>query len=228
MRVRCEGGLAYDYQPAHTGLISIDFQEDFIGRGFCLDRGYDVPNLRKALGPAQKALEIARSAGMTVIHTREGYAPDLRDLNPFRRRSDTMIGERGPLGRFLIRGEAGHEIVPEMAPIAGELTIDKAAFSAFYGTGLAKILRDLAIDHVILMGVTTQCCVASTLRSAVDEGFHPLLLQDCCAAFSDADHEASISVISSENNTFGWVSDVARFLESVANSSGSAAPFVSE
>jgi nicotinamidase-related amidase len=213
MKVKCDRGLEYEAAPARTALLSIDFQQDFVGQGFCLARGDNVANLRKALGPAQQALQLARSAGVTIVHTREGYAPDLGDLNPFRRVSDQVIGEAGPAGRFLIRGEPGNQIVPEMAPIDGELVIDKAAFSAFHGTGLAGVLRAAGIDHLILTGVTTQCCVASTLRSAIDEGFFPLVLKDCCAAFDTADHDASISVIYAESNNFGWVSDVVRFSE---------------
>jgi nicotinamidase-related amidase len=172
--------------------------------------------LRRALDPARATLAAARTTGMHVVHTREGYAADLSDLNPFRRISDPFIGGVGPNGRFLIRGELGNQIVPEMAPLAGELVLDKAGFSAFFRTGLSETLGRNSITHLILMGVTTQCCVASTLRNAVDEGYFCLLLEDCCAAFDPADHDASIRVIYAENNNFGWVSDSARFAAALA------------
>jgi nicotinamidase-related amidase len=216
MRVACERDQAYDFIPGKTALLSIDYQRDFLQvGGLCDKRGLPITKLKRTLEPASKVLETARAAGMTIIHTRECYAADLSDLNAFRRARDTIIGADGPLGRFLIRGEAGTAIVDEMSPRSGESVIDKAGFSAFHGTELDALLKRNGVTHVVIMGVTTQVCVASTLRATVDHGYFPLLLSDCCAAWDALDHEATIRVIYTENHQFGWVSDSRRFLLSL-------------
>src|SRR5262249_52125026 len=130
----------------------------------------------------------------------------------FRRVRDTIIGAPGPLGRFLVRGERGTEIMPEMAPRSGEPVIDKAGFNGFQTTELDAILRSRGVSHLVMMGITTQCCVSSTLRGAVDHGYFPLVVADCCAAWDEQDHIASLRVIYSENHQFGWVSDSMRLL----------------
>jgi nicotinamidase-related amidase len=216
MRVKCDQDQLFEFNPASTALLCIDFQMDFLSEnGLCAERELPIGVLRRTLEPSRRVLAGARAAGMTVLYTRECYAPDLSDLNAFRRERDTIIGVPGPLGRFLLRGEPGTAIVPEMAPAADETIIDKPGFSAFFRTGLDELLRQSGISHLILVGVTTQVCVSSTIRAAVDHGYFPLLLEDCCAAWDLRDHEASIRVIFSENHQFGWVSDSTRFLNSL-------------
>lgn len=212
LNLKCERGRTFALSLAKTALVCIDFQRDFLARdGMAAASGDPVEPLLEALSAARVALDVARQLGMFVVHTREGYAPDLSDLNPNRRQSGSIVGVAGPLGRFLIRGEPGSDIVDEMQPLTGEAVIDKAGFSSFHRTQLDSILRKRDIDTLLLTGVTTQCCVASTLRSAVDLGYCCVLLQDACAAYDPADHEATLRVIYSENNTFGWVSDTTRF-----------------
>jgi nicotinamidase-related amidase len=208
----CERDRSIALDRHRTALACIDFQEDFISAGgMAASRGAAVEHLSRAVPAAQRALKAARSAGIFVFHTREVYSPDLSDLNAYRRRYDGVIGKPGPLGRFLIRGERGSEIIAALRPAENEPVIDKAGFSAFHQTTLDMILRVRGIDTLILAGVTTQCCVASTLRSAVDLGYSCVLLQDACAAYDPADHEATVRVIYSESDTLGWVSDSRRF-----------------
>jgi nicotinamidase-related amidase len=215
LNLACEHGRIFALSPARTALVCIDFQRDFISHdGMAAASGDSVEPLLEALSAARAALDVARQLGMFVVHTRECYAPDLSDLNPVRRQSGSIVGTAGPLGRFLVRGEPGTDIVEEMRPLPGEAVIDKAGFSSFHRTQLDPILRDRGIDTLLLTGVTTQCCVASTLRAAVDLGYRCVLLQDACAAYDPADHEATLRVIYSENHTFGWVSDTARLRES--------------
>jgi nicotinamidase-related amidase len=216
MRTNCEQNQFYAFDPAHTALVCIDYQMDFLSdQGLCAERGLPVGALQRVIAPSARVLTCARAAGIRIVHTRECYAPDLSDLNPFRKGRDTIIGAPGPLGRFLIRGEPGTLNIEQMAPLADETVIDKAGFSAFFRTPLESILQRNAVTHLVLMGVTTQCCVSSTLRATVDHGYFPLVLQDCCAAWDPSDHEASLRVIYPENHQFGWVSDSTRFLESL-------------
>lgn len=214
MHINCEHAQTYGFTPSTAVLLCVDFQLDFLSpQGFCAAQGLPVNDLRRAVMPAGRVLSGARRAGITIVHTRECYAADLSDLNDFRRIRDPVIGARGPLGRFLIRGEAGTQHIPELAPHPTELVVDKAGFNAFYRTRLDQLLRERGISHLLIMGVTTQCCVASTVRGAVDCGYFPLLVEDCCAAWDPKDHEATVRVIFSENHQFGWVSDSARVLE---------------
>lgn len=212
----CERGRSIALDPARTALACIDFQVDFVlPEGRAAQAGADVGPLAAAVPAAQRALQAARGAGLFVFFTRECYAPDLSDLNHFRRQYDSAIGSPGPLGRFLVKGEPGTEILPAMRPVAREPVIDKAGFSAFHQTTLDTVLRVRGIDTLLLAGFTTQCCVASTLRSAVDHGYACVLLQDACAAYDPADHEATLRVIYSENHNFGWVSDSQRLADAL-------------
>ena len=212
----CEHGRSIALDVGKTALACVDFQKDFMAaEGMAAHRGARVEHLRASLPGAQRALAAARKAGIFVFHTREVYLPDLSDLNLYRRRYDSAVGASGPLGRFLIRGEAGSEILESMQPLANEPVIDKAGFSAFHLTTLDAILRVRGIETLLITGVTTQCCVASTLRSAVDLGYSCVLLRDACAAYDPADHEATIQVIYSESHTLGWVSDSRRFSDAV-------------
>ena len=211
IKLSCERGRLIELDTARTALACIDFQTDFVapeGRAGAL--GLPIESLVAAIPAAQRALFAAREAGMLVFFTRECYAPDLSDLNQFRRQNDLAIGSLGPLGRFLVKGEKGTEIIPDMRPADGEPVIDKAGFSAFHQTTLDTVLRVRGIDTLLLTGYTTQCCVASTLRHAVDLGYACVLLKDACAAYDPADHEASVRVMYSEGDNFGWVSDSER------------------
>lgn len=204
----CERGRSIELDTARTALGCIDFQADFVlpeGRA-----GASGAPLMAAIPSAQRALSAARDAGLFVFFTRECYAPDLSDLNAFRRQNDLAIGSPGPMGRFLVKGERGTEIIPDVLPLDREPVIDKAGFSAFHQTTLDTVLRVRGIDTLLLMGYTTQCCVASTLRHAVDLGYACVLLQDACAAYDPLDHEATVRVMYSEGDNFGWVSDSKR------------------
>jgi biuret amidohydrolase len=216
IKLSCERGRSIELDPARTALGCIDFQADFVlpeGRAGAL--GLPIEALMAAIPAAQRALSAAREAGMLVFFTRECYAPDLSDLNAFRRQNDLAIGSPGPLGRFLVKGEQGTEIIPDVCPSDREPVIDKAGFSAFHQTTLDTVLRVRGIDTLLLMGYTTQCCVASTLRHAVDLGYGCVLLADACAAYDPADHQASIRVMYSEGDNFGWVSDSERLADAV-------------
>ncbi len=204
--VTCRDGRRFSFPPDRTALLVIDMQRDFLDpRGMCGLEGEGYLRLRAIIPTLQTALKAARGAGITVIHTREGYGPDLSDLPASRHGGG--IGESGPLGRFLIRGEAGHDFIEELKPPSGETVIDKAGFSAFFRTGLEERLKAAGITHLLFSGVTTQCCVLSSLREAVDRDFYCLLLEDCCAALEPSWHQASLDIIASEGNLFGWIAD---------------------
>ncbi|MDR6953030.1 nicotinamidase-related amidase [Ancylobacter sp. 3268] len=203
-----------DLAPATVALIIIDMQRDFCEPGGYVDAmGYDV-GPAQALVPRIVALrEAVRGFGGLVVYTREGHRPDLTDLTPqkrFRSRAaGAEIGSPGPLGRLLIRGEPGWDIVPALAPAPGEPVIDKPGFSAFYATDLDRILVARGIRHLLICGVTTDVCVHSTLREAVDRGYEPLLITDGCAATVEANHRAAIETICTEGGIFGAVAESA-------------------
>jgi nicotinamidase-related amidase len=192
-------------------LIVIDMQRDFCGDGgYCDQMGIDMSLTRKPIAPLKRVLERMRALGFYVLHTREGHRPDLSDLNENKRwrsaRNGAEIGSRGPLGRILVRGEAGWEIVPELAPQPGEPIIDKPGKGGFYATDLDQILRRRGIRNLIFGGVTTDCCVLTTLRGANDRGYECLLLEDCCAASDVGNHEAVIKITKSGYGQLGAVS----------------------
>ena len=217
----CERGRSIEFDVRATALLCIDFQRDFLAPdGLAASHHANIAPLERAALRAEKVLAAARRGGLFVVHTREIYAPDLADLNSFRRRYDRSIGQPGPLGRFLIRGEQGSEICDSLAPHPGEPVVDKAAFNAFCGTSLDSMLRTRGIETLLLTGVTTQCCIASTLRGAVDIGYRCVVLADACAAYDPEDHEATLRVIYSENHTFGWVSDTARACAAISPADG--------
>ncbi len=213
--VACRAGRTYAFDPASTALLVIDMQKDFLApEGMCGQLGEDLSALTAIVPRISRLLDAARAAGLTVIHTREGYAPDLSDVHPLKRERDGP-GTPGPLGRFLIRGEAGHDFIEELRPAPGEAVIDKPGFGAFYRTDLEAQLTAQGITHLILTGVTTQCCVFSTLREAVDRGFWCLLLEDCCAAFDPADQAATLQIVQSENHLFGWIAESGAVVDAV-------------
>ena len=195
---------------ARAALIIIDMQRDFLEPGgFGEALGNDVSRLAAAVAPCRKVLDAARSAGMLVIHTREGHRPDLSDAPraKLERGAPSMrIGAPGPMGRILIRGEPGHEIVPELYPAAGEPVIDKPGKGAFYQTDLELMLKNREIDTLFVCGVTTEVCVNTTVREANDRGFRCIVLSDCCASYFPEFHAAGLAMIKAQGGIFGWVS----------------------
>jgi biuret amidohydrolase len=194
-----------------TALVIIDMQRDFLEPGgFGETLGNDVSLLGRAVAPTKAVLEAARAAGMLVIHTREGHRPDLSDAPPAkveRGHPSVHIGAPGPMGRILIRGEPGHDIIPELYPIAGEPVIDKPGKGAFYATDLDALLRKSDVQHLLVCGVTTEVCVNTTVREANDRGYRCVVLADCCASYFPAFHEAGLAMIKAQGAIFGWVSD---------------------
>jgi len=167
----------------------------------------DYVDTREIIPDVGRLLAVARKIGCRIFHTREGYSPDLSDVSSFRRDLD-YVGHDGALGRSLIRGEPGHDFVNDLQPIDGEMVIDKASFGAFYQTSLHEQLQASGITHLMLCGVTTQCCVHSTLREAVDRGYWCLTVADCCAASEPELHDAALMLIMGEGHLFGWITDV--------------------
>ena len=203
-----------------TALIIIDMQRDFLEPGgFGAALGNDVSRLQVAVAPCREALVAARRAGMLVIHTREGHRPDLSDAPPHKvERGDPKlrIGAQGPMGRILIRGEPGHDIIPELYPAAGEPIIDKPGKGAFYQTDLELMLRNHAIDTLLVCGVTTEVCVNTTVREANDRGFRCVVLADCCASYFPEFHQAGLAMIKAQGGIFGSVSSSDALLTSLA------------
>ncbi len=207
---------AFILHPTAAALLIIDMQRDFLEPGgFGAVLGNDVSRLRTAIAPTSAVLDAARAAGMLVIHTREGHRPDLADLAPAKRARGNLptgIGDPGPMGRILVRGEPGHDIIPELAPIAGEPVIDKPGKGAFYATDLEAILRGRAIAQLIVCGVTTEVCVNTTVREANDRGFDCLVLEDCTGSYFPEFHAAGLAMIRAQGGIFGWVAPSARLL----------------
>jgi biuret amidohydrolase len=220
--VACIAGRAFVCAPRETALLLIDMQKDFLAPGgLCDTLGEDIAAMRPIIPRIQQLLPALRRAGLRIIHTREGYAPDLSDVNPLKRSRGT-VGQPGPLGRFLIRGERGHDFIDELRPAPGERVVDKPGFGAFFRTDLEEHLRATGITHLLIAGVTSQCCVQSTLREAVDRGFFCLTLADCCAALEPGLHEATLATIQAENHLFGWIASADAALTAFAG--GSTAP----
>jgi biuret amidohydrolase len=194
--------------PQTTALVVIDMQRDFCeAGGYVSSMGYDVAPARALIPRIQAVLAAVRAWGGLVVHTREGHRPDLSDLPSQKRfrsaNGGAEIGSQGPLGRLLVRGEAGWDIVAELAPAPGEPIIDKPGFSAFYATDLDRILTARGVRRLIVAGVTTDICVHSTIRDATERGYECLLLEDCCAATVASNHEAALETIRSEGGIFG-------------------------
>ncbi len=200
-----------------TALIVIDMQRDFCAPGGYADQaGLDVARLRAPIPAIQNLLAGARARGLLVLHTREGHRPDLSDLPPLKRQraeaAGAPIGSQGPLGKLLVRGEYGHDLIDELQPLPGEPVIDKPGYSAFASTDLDLLLRNRGISELIVTGVTTEVCVSSTLRSAVDLGYHCILVSDACASGDPELHAAALAMVGVEGGVFGRVLDSAALL----------------
>jgi biuret amidohydrolase len=209
----------FEFDPRTTALLMIDFQRDFVDPGgFGEALGNDVSLLRRAVPPAERVLKAVRAAGLFVVHTREGHRPDLADCPPAKKargRLKAGIGDPGPMGRILVRGESGHDIVKELSPVPGEPVVDKPGKGAFYATDLDAILGNRGIGQLVVCGVTTEVCVNTTVREANDRGYDCLVLEDCVASYFPEFQRAALAMVKAQGGIFGWVADSRRFLEAL-------------
>ena len=219
------GTLAAEPEPidldwSSTALLIIDMQRDFMEPGgFGETLGNDVSQLARAVRPIAAVLAAAREQGMLVVHTREGHLPDLSDAPPAkieRGAPSLRIGDPGPMGRILIRGEAGHDIIPALYPLDSEVVIDKPGKGAFYATELTEVLQKYGIENLLVCGVTTEVCVNTTVREANDRGYRCIVPGDCCASYFPEFHAVGLAMIKAQGGIFGWVTDSRRVLAALS------------
>lgn len=207
----------FTFHPESTALLIIDMQRDFVEPGgFGETLGNDVSKLQKVIPPLVRLLGAARAAGLPVIHTREGHLPDLSDCPPAKlnRGAPSMrIGDPGPKGRILIRGEYGHDIVDDLKPLGDEPVIDKPGKGSFYATNLGELLAEKGVTSLIVTGVTTEVCVHTTVREANDRGFECLVVSDCVGSYFDGFQEAGLAMVAAQGGIFGWVTPSDKLIE---------------
>ena len=210
----------FEFEPDKCALLLIDMQRDFLEPGgFGEMLGNDVSQLRRTIGPNQRLLAAWRDRGWQVMHTREGHRPDLSDLphaKKIRGRSKTCIGDAGPMGRILVRGEAGHDIISELYPMQQEPVIDKPGKGAFFATDLHAILQNRGIQQLIVTGVTTEVCVNTTVREANDRGYDCLVPSDCVGSYFPEFQEMGLKMIKAQGGIFGWVSHSDKIISSIS------------
>jgi len=215
--------------PQRTALIIIDMQRDFLDPGgYAATAGLDVCALRRTIPAIRQLLDCARRRDMLVIHTREGHRADLSDCPSAKlkrsRVAGAEIGSAGPLGRLLVRGEYGHDIIDELRPLPGEPIVDKPGYGAFHQTDLAQILQNRAIRNLLVCGVTTEVCVHSTLREAADRGYRSIMIADACGSAYPDLHEAALCMVAVEGGIFGRVADTPSVLAELENPQEEATP----
>jgi nicotinamidase-related amidase len=210
----------FEFEPTKCALLIIDMQRDFLEPGgFGELLGNDVSQLRRTIEPNRRLLASWRTAGLLAIHTREGHRPDLADLPPakkLRGRSQTCIGDSGPMGRILVRGELGHDIIQELYPAAGEPVIDKPGKGAFFATDLHPILQNRGISQLVVTGVTTEVCVNTTVREANDRGYDCLVVEDCVGSYFPEFQSAGLKMIKAQGGIFGWVTTSGPLINALA------------
>jgi nicotinamidase-related amidase len=209
----------YPFDPAHTALVVIDMQRDFIEKGgFGDSLGNDVARLEAIVPTTARLIALFRAKGWTVVHTREAHLPDLSDCPPskIRRGNPTLhIGEAGAMGRLLVRGEPGNQIVPDLSPLEGEIVIDKPGKGMFWATGLHEILQEQGITHLVFAGVTTEVCVQTSMREANDRGYECLLIEDATESYFPQFKAATIEMIAAQGGIVGWVTPLAQLQAAV-------------
>lgn len=207
----------YEFEPASTALMIIDMQNDFVNPGgFGESLGNNVTLLRAVINPIKNVLAAVRETEIKVIYTREGHRPDLSDCPPSKLNRGNLkvrIGDEGPMGRVLIRGENGHDIIDELKPKEGEPIIDKPGKGSFYVTDLHLILQNLGIKYLVITGVTTEVCVHTTIREANDRGYECLVLGDCVGSYFPEFQDAGLKMVKAQGGIFGWVSSSKNFID---------------